>query len=81
MVSYYQFSTTLKSKYLYIFYASMAFGTLTKGLIAIVLTIAIIFCYCLLTKNLKTTIEKYFSYRYINFSRDLCAMVLFSLQR
>lgn len=57
MVSYYQFSTTLKSKYLYIFYASMAFGTLTKGLIAIVLTIAIIFCYCLLTKNLKLLLK------------------------
>lgn len=35
----------------------MAFGTLTKGLIAIVLTIAIIFCYCLLTKNLKLLLK------------------------
>lgn len=57
MVSYYQFSTTLKSKYLYIFYASMAFGTLTKGLIAIILTFAIIFCYCLFTKNFKLLIK------------------------
>ena len=35
----------------------MAFGTLTKGLIAIVLTVAIIFCYCLLTKNLKLLLK------------------------
>lgn len=35
----------------------MAFGTLTKGLIAIVLTFAIIFCYCLLTKNLKLLLK------------------------
>lgn len=51
LVSFYQFSTTKKYKYLYIFYASMALGTLTKGLIAVVLTSVIILAYCILIKN------------------------------
>lgn len=51
LVCFYQFSTTLRKKYLYVFYASMALGTLTKGLVAIVLTVGIILCYCIITKQ------------------------------
>lgn len=51
LVSFYQFNTTKKYKYLYIFYASIALGTLTKGLIAVVLTSVIILAYCILIKN------------------------------
>lgn len=57
LVSFYQFSATLHKKYLYVFYASMALGTLTKGLIAIVLTVGIAICYCLITKQLKLILK------------------------
>lgn len=53
MVSFYQFGVTQKSKFLYIFYASMAFGVLTKGLVAIVFAIAIAVIYAICTKQFK----------------------------
>ena len=53
MTAFYQFSITLQKKYIYLFYVSIALGTLTKGLIAIVLTFGIVFIYALLTKNFK----------------------------
>ena len=53
MVSFYQFGVTQKSKFLYIFYASMALGVLTKGLVVIVFAIAIIFVYAICTKQIK----------------------------
>lgn len=53
LITFYQFSITNKKYFLYIFYASMAFGTLTKGLIAIVLTMAVIVIYTFITKQYK----------------------------
>lgn len=51
LASFYQFSITKNFKYLYIFYASIALGVLTKGLISIILTALIVLSYCILTKN------------------------------
>ena len=51
MSVFYQYSITNKRISIYIFYVSMALGLLTKGLIAIVLTLAIIFVYAVVTKQ------------------------------
>lgn len=50
-VSFYFFERTEKKKYLLLFYAAMACGMLTKGLIAIVFPFGIIFVYALLTRR------------------------------
>lgn len=52
MTAFYRFCVTGKKYFLYVFYASMALGLLTKGLIAIVLTVGIIAVYALCTKQL-----------------------------
>ena len=51
LVSFYVFERTEKKKYLLIFYAAMGFGMLTKGLIAIVFPVGILFWYALLSKR------------------------------
>ena len=51
LASFYVFERTEKKKYLLLFYASMGFGMLTKGLIAIVFPLGILFWYVLLTRR------------------------------
>ena len=51
LVSFYVFERTENKKYLLIFYAAMGFGMLTKGLIAIVFPVGILFWYALLSKR------------------------------
>ena len=53
LVSFYVFEQTEKKKYLLLFYASMACGMLTKGLIAIVFPCGIIFWYALVTRRFR----------------------------
>ncbi len=51
LTTFYQFSVTKKKYWLYLMYAAVAFATLTKGLIGIVLTFAVIIIYSLCTKQ------------------------------
>lgn len=51
LVSFYVFERTENKKYLLVFYAAMGFGMLTKGLIAIVFPVGILFWYALLIKR------------------------------
>lgn len=51
LVSFYVFERTENKKYLLLFYAAMGFGMLTKGLIAIVFPVGILFWYALLSKR------------------------------
>ncbi len=57
LMAFYLFSTTNKRKWLYLCYIAMALGTLTKGLIAIVLTIAVVFVYLICTKQFKMILK------------------------
>ena len=76
MVSFYQFGVTQKSKFLYIFYASMALGVLTKGLVVIVFAIAIIFVYAICTKQIKLIWKLFHTYWHWYFFNNLCTLVL-----
>lgn len=57
MTVFYQYSITNKRLFIYIFYASMALGLLTKGLIAIVLTLAVIIVYAAATRQMKLLLK------------------------
>lgn len=57
LVSFYQFSISDKSKWLYLSYIAMALGVLTKGLIGVVLTGIIIVAYILCTKRFNLLIK------------------------
>ena len=51
MVSFYAFERTEKKKYLLLFYIAMGLGVLTKGLVAIILPLGILFWYTIFTKR------------------------------
>ena len=51
LVSFYYFERAGQKKYLLGFYAAMALGMLTKGLIAIVFPVGIVLCYALLARR------------------------------
>ena len=53
LTAFYKFSVSQKKLWLYLVYVAMALGTLTKGLVAIVLTGAVIFMYAICTKQFK----------------------------
>lgn len=57
LASFYIYVTEHKQHWIYIFYISMALGTLTKGLVAIVLTCFIIFVYAICTKQFKLLLK------------------------
>ena len=50
-INFYIFNKANKNKWLYIFYAALAFATLAKGLIGVVLPAGVIFCFMLFTRD------------------------------
>lgn len=51
LVSFYAFERSEQKKYLLLFYIAMGLGVLTKGLVAIILPLGILFWYTMLTKR------------------------------
>ena len=60
MVSFYAFEKTAKKKYLLLFYIAMGLGVLTKGLVAIILPLGILFWYAMLTRRPRLFLQLFY---------------------